>query len=132
MTEKDICVACEYFDKLYDIITNFLRYKRLVGRDKCDVTVVTESVELHEFEELLSKENETVCEGFRELVVLDFKEYIYNYENCRYEDAEYYLDYCNQYDYIINYLGYDDYYESHIYDLTHFMMTPEIIYEFAS
>ena len=131
--KRDICVAREYFEKIYDIITEFLRYRRLVERDN-DVTftVATESDELWKLEDLLSKENETVREGFRELVVLEFKEYIYIYENCRYEDAPYNLDYCIQYDHLIHYLGFDDYYESHIYDPTHFMMTPESIYKFAS
>ena len=131
--KRDICVAREYFDKIYDIITEFLRYRRLVGKGNDDnFTVTTESDELWKLEDLLSKENETVRKGFRELVVLEFKEYIYNYENCRYEDVPYNLDYCSQYDHLIKYLGFDDYYESHIYDPTHFMMTPEMIYEFAS
>ena len=131
--KKDICVSREYFEKIYDIFTEFLRYRRLVGKGNDDnFTVATESDELWELEDLLSKENETVQEGFRELVVLEFKEYIYTYENCRYEDAQYNLDYCIQYDHLIHYLGFDDYYESHIYDPTHFMMTPEMIYEFAS
>jgi len=131
--KRDICVACEYFDKIYDIITEFLRYRRLVGRDDdVSFTVATKSDKLWELEDLLSKENKTVYEGFRELVVLEFKEYIYNYENCRVEDVSYNLDYCIQYDHITHYLGFDDYYKDHIYDPTHFMMTPDMIYEFAS
>jgi hypothetical protein len=73
--KKDICVAREYFDKIYDIITDFLRYRTLVGKG-CDdnFTVVTESKELWELVRLLTtKENDRVCEGFRELVVLELK-----------------------------------------------------------
>jgi len=132
--KRDICVAREYFEKIYDIITDFLRYRRLVGKGNDDnFTVATESDELWELVELLTtNENETVCEGFRELVVLEFKDYIYNYENCRDDDVQHNLDYSIQYDHIVHYLGFDDYYKSHIYDPTHFMMTPEMTYEFAS
>lgn len=133
-TEKDICVAREYFEKIFDIITEFLRYRTLVGKGNDEnFTVVTESEELWELVRLLTtKENERVCEGFRELVVLEFKEYIYNYENCRDEDVQHNLDYSVQYDHLIHYLGFDDYYESHIYDPTHFMMSPDSHYVFAS
>jgi len=132
--KKDICVAREYFDKIYDIITDFLRYRTLVGKG-CDenFTVATESEKLRELVILLTtKENDRVCEGFRELVVLEFKEYVYNYENCRDDEVEHNLDYSIQYDHIIHYLGFDDYYESHIYDPTHFMITPSITYTFAT
>lgn len=132
-TAKDISVAREYFEKIFDIITNFLRYRTLVGKGSDEsFTVATKSEELWGLAELLSKENERVREGFRELVVLEFKEYIYNYENCRDEDIQHNLDYSNQYDHIIRYFGFDDYYEHHIYNPKHFMMTPEMIYEFAS
>ena len=132
-TENDICVAREYFEKIFDIITEFLRYRTLVGKgDDENFTVVSESEELWELEDLLSKENEKVREGFRELVVLEFKEYIYNYENCRYEDIQHNLDYSVQYDHITHYFGFDDYYESHIYDPKHFMMSPDSHYVFAS
>lgn len=30
--DMDICVAREYFDKIFDIITDFLRYRTLVGK----------------------------------------------------------------------------------------------------
>jgi len=72
--KRDICVAREYFLKIYDIITDFLRYRRLVGKgNDVNFTVATESDELWELVELLTtNENETVYEGFRELVVLEF------------------------------------------------------------
>jgi hypothetical protein len=130
---KDISVAREYFEKIFGIITDFLRYRTLVGKGSDEnLTVATKSEELWELAELLSKENEKVRDGFRELVVLEFKEYIFNYENCREEDIQHNLDYSVQYDHIIRYFGFDDYYERHIYDPKHFMMTPESIYDFAS
>ena len=130
---KDISVAREYFEKIFGIITDFLRYRRIVGKGSDEnFTVATKSEELWELAKLLSKENEKVRDGFRELVVLEFKEYIFNYENCREEDIQHNLDYSVQYDHIIRYFGFDDYYERHIYDPKHFMMTPESIYDFAS
>ena len=82
----------------------------------------------------LKKENVNVLDGFRELIVLEFKEFIYNYENCGRDsyDIQYNLDYCIQYNLVINTLGFYEYYETHTYDPKHFVLKPDSLYDFVS
>ena len=82
----------------------------------------------------LQKENVNVLDGFRELIVLELKEYIYNYENCKGDsyDIDYNKDYCDQYSHVVEYFGYYEYYENHTYDPKHFVITPESLYDFVN
>ena len=81
----------------------------------------------------LKKENENVLYGFRELIVLEYKEYKYNYEKARDSfDVKYNLDYCIQYNLVINTLGFYEYYETHTYDPKHFVLKPDSLYDFVS
>jgi hypothetical protein len=139
--------AREYFDKIFDIITNFLMYTKktaylvredIIEDDDDSISYIRENdddsmccvritSQLDTIIKDLKKENENVIDGFRELIVLEFKEYIHNYENCKGDnyDIQYNLDYCDQYFHIVEYFGYYEYYESHIYDPTHFILTPD-------
>jgi hypothetical protein len=128
--------AREYFDKIFDIITNFLMYTKktaylvredIIEDDDDSMCCISITSQLDIIIKDLKKENENVIDGFRELIVLEFKEYIHNYENCKGDnyDIQYNLDYCDQYFHIVGYFGYYEYYESHIYDPTHFILTPD-------
>jgi radical SAM superfamily enzyme YgiQ (UPF0313 family) len=61
-------------------------------------------------------------------------ELIYNYENYNGDstDIKYNLDYCIQYNLVVNHFGFYEYYENHIYDPTHFVLKPGSLYDFAS
>lgn len=132
--------ARHYFDKIFDIMFNFITYKNKIAYLKREELLETGgkdygiTSQLDEIIEDLKKENLNVLEGFRELVVLEFKEFIYNYENCRdaFDDIQYNLDYCIQYNLVVNYFGYYEYYESHTYNPKHFMITPDSLYDFVS
>jgi hypothetical protein len=76
-----------------------------------------------------------VLYGFRELIVMEFKEYIYNYENSKrydYDETRYNLDYCIQYNLAVIHLGFYEYYEAHTYDPKHFVLKPDSLYDFAT
>jgi len=131
--------ARDYFDKIFDIIFNYITYKNKTAYLKREELLETDSKDygitsqLDEITEGLKKENINVLEGFRELIVLEFKEFIYNYENCRdaFDDIQYNLDYCIQYNLVVNYFGYYEYYETHTYNPMHFMITPDSLYDFV-
>ena len=82
----------------------------------------------------LKKENINVLYGFRELIVLEFREFIYNYENCKGDssDIKYNLDYCYQYNLVVNHFGFYEYYEAHTYDPKHFVLKQGSLYDFVS
>jgi hypothetical protein len=64
---------------------------------------------------------------------MEFKEYKYNYEKARDSfDIKYNLDYCIQYNLVINNLGFYEYYEAHTYDPKHFVLKPDSLYDFAT
>jgi len=143
-TNKDVMLsfdrvkAYEYFDKVFDIITHHIMYKKRVkyierealSRDLGDEFSITSRLE--NITEALKKENENVLNGFRELIVMEFKEYKYNYEKARDSfDVKYNLDYCIQYNLVINNLGFYEYYEAHTYDPKHFVLKPDSLYDFA-
>ncbi len=130
--------AREYFDKIFDVITQYIMYiQKSAYLIRENITENNEYSITAQFDEIiddLNKENENILHGFRELIVLEYKEFIYNYENCGEDiyDIQYNLDYCNQYFYIVEYFGYYEYCESHTYDPTHFVLTPDKIdYDFV-
>ena len=135
----DIFKAREYFDKIFDIVIENLMYKRkeeYIEREQLNKIYgegYNITFKLDELMKKLKYENENVIDGFRELIVLEFKEYIYNYENWKGDsfDIQKYLDYCDQYFYIVEYFGYYEYYESHTYDPKHFVLTPDSLYDFV-
>jgi len=121
----------EYFDKIFDVITQYIMYiQKSAYLIRENITENNEYSITAQFDEIiddLNKENENVIDGFRELIVLEYKEFIYNYENCGEDiyDIQYNLDYCDQYFHIVEYFGYYEYCESHTYDPTHFVLTPD-------
>jgi hypothetical protein len=131
--------VCEYFDKIFDVITHYIMYKKkeeYIEREELNIIYGEEysiTSQLDDIIEDLKKENLNVLDGFRELIVLEFKEFIYNYENCYRDsyDIKYNLDYCIQYNLVVNYFGYYEYYESHTYDPNHFVLTPDSLYDFV-
>jgi len=133
----DRAKAYEYFDKIFDIVIDNLMYKRkeeYMKREELNKIYGEEYSITLRLEEVISKlkeENENVINGFRELIVLELKEYIYNYENTNI-DVQYNLDYCDEYYFIVNYFGYYEYYETHTYDPLHFVLKPGSLYDFAS
>jgi hypothetical protein len=121
--------AKEYFLKVYDIIVNYL-----MSRFRSDDKEKERKDDLDEVIADLQKENVNVLDGFRELIVLELKEYIYNYENCKGDsyDIDYNKDYCDQYSHVVECFGYYEYYENHTYDPKHFVITPESLYDFVN
>jgi hypothetical protein len=121
--------AKEYFHKVYDIILGYL-----MSRFRSDDKEKERKDDLDEVIADLQKENVNVLDGFRELIILELKEYIYNYENCKGDsyDIDYNKDYCDQYSHIVEYFGYYEYYENHTYDPKHFVITPESLYDFVN
>jgi hypothetical protein len=121
--------AEEYFYRVSDIVCEYLM-TRWRSADK----EVLRKDDLDELIKELQGENVNVLDGFRELIVLELKEYIYNYENCNGSsfDVYYNLDYCDQYFHIVDYFGYYEYYESHIYNPAHFVLNQDSIYDFAN
>ena len=131
----------KYFDKIFDVIFNYLMntkkraYLIREGITETNNEDYSITSQLDEIIDDLKKENINVLDGFRELIVLEFKEFIYNYAYCGGDsyDIQYNLDYCIQYNLIVNYFGYYEYYENHIYDPNHFMMTKDKIdYDFIN
>jgi len=121
--------AKEYFYRVSDIVCEYLM-TRLRSADK----EAERKDDLDELIKELQGENDNVLDGFRELIVLELKEYIYNYENCNGNsfDVYYNLDYCDQYFHVVEYFGYYEYYESHIYNPAHFVLNQDSIYDFAN
>ena len=130
----------EYFDKIFNVIFNYLMNTKkkaylirngIAESNNEDYSITSQ---LDDIIDDLKKENINVLDGFRELIVLEFKEFIYNYAYCGGDsyDIEYNLDYCIQYNLVVNYFGYYEYYENHTYDPTHFMMTHKIDYDFIN
>ena len=132
--------AREYFDKIGEIIFNniiYIKKKAYLIRENISESDEEENSITTQYKDIieeLKKENENVLDGFRELIVLELKEFIYNYENCEsHYDIQHYLDYCDQYYHLVNHFGYYEYYESHTYDPTHFVLTPDKMdYDFVS
>jgi hypothetical protein len=132
--------AYKYFDKIFDIIIDNLMYKRkeeYMKREELNKIYGEEYSITSRLEEVVSdlkKENINVLYGFRELIVLEFREFIYNYENCNGDssDIKYNLDYCIQYNLVVDYFGFYEYYENHTYDPNHFVLKPGSLYDFAS
>jgi hypothetical protein len=149
-TNKDVMLsvdrvkAYKYFDKIFDIITHHIMYKKKVkymereglsgelGDKELSDREFSITSQLEDITEALKKENENVLYGFRELIVMEFKEYKYNYEKARDSfDIKYNLDYCIQYNLVINNLGFYEYYETHTYDPKHFVLKPDSLYDFV-
>lgn len=143
-TNITLCIdrtkAREYFDIIGELIFKDIIYKNrnayLIRENisKTDGEEYNITSEYDKFINKLKDENVNVLDGFRELIVLELREYIYNYENCggNRNDIQNYLDYCDQYFLIVNYFGYYEYYESHTYDPTHFVLAPDRMdYDFA-
>ena len=136
----DRAKAYEYFDKIFDIIIENLMYKRkeeYMKREELNKIYGEEYSIESRLEDIISdlkKENINVLYGFRELIVLELREFIYNYENCKGDssDIQYNLDYCDQYYYVVNYFGFFEYYENHTYDSMHFVLKPGSLYDFVS
>jgi hypothetical protein len=130
--------AREYFDKIFDVITQYIMYIQksayLIRENIGENNEYSITAQLDDIIDDLKKENENVIDGFRELIVLEYKEFIYNYENCGEDiyDIEYNLNYCDQYFHIVEYFGYFEYNKSHTYDPMHFVLTPDTMdYNFA-
>jgi hypothetical protein len=135
--------AREYFDKIGDIIYHSIIYikkkaylirENIEDNDEAETDENSITSQYNDIIDALKKENDNVLDGFRELIILEFKEYIYNYENWKGDsfDIQNYLDYCDQYYILVNYFGYYEYCESHTYDPTHFVLTPDKIdYDFV-
>ena len=136
----DRAKAYEYFDKIFDIIIENLMYKRkeeYMKREELNKIYGEEYSIESRLEEVISdlkKENINVLYGFRELIVLELREFIYNYENCKGDssDIQYNLDYCDQYYFVVDYFGFFEYYESHTYDPMHFVLKQGSLYDFVS
>lgn len=135
----DRAKAYEYFDKIFDVVSHYIMYKKKERymeqaefiRDFGDEFSITSR--LAEIIGKIKKENENVLNGFKELIVLEFREYIYNYMKARDSfDVKYNLDYCIQYNLVINTLGFYEYYETHTYDPKHFVLKPDSLYDFVS
>lgn len=132
--------AREYFDKIGEIIFNniiYIKKKAYLIRENISESHEEENSITTIYKDIIDdliKENEYVLDGFRELIVLELKEFIYNYENCGSNyDIQNYLDYCDQYYLLVNHFGYYEYYKSHTYDPTHFVLTPDKMdYDFVS
>lgn len=130
--------AYQYFDKIFEVITHYIMYKKKEGymiREELHKVFGEEYSITSQLDYIISdleKENENVLYGFRELIVLEFREYIYNYEKARDSfDVQYNLDYCVQYNLVINKLGFYEYYENHTYDPNHFILKPNSLYDFV-
>ena len=143
-TNITLCIdrtkAREYFDIIGEVIFKELIYKNRKAyliRENISKTEEEEYNITSEYDKFINKlkdENENVLDGFRELIVLELREYIYNYENCYGHRNEIRIneDYCDQYYLIVNYFGYYEYYKSHTYDPTHFVLAPDRMdYDFA-
>lgn len=120
--------AKKYFHKIYDIIVQYLISRlRIADREK------ERTDDLDELIMELKEENENVIVGLRELLVLELREYIYNYEYNSHDsyDIQYNLDYCIQYNIVVYYLGFGEYFQNHTYDPKHFMITPASLYDFT-
>ena len=127
--------AYYYFDKIFDVVSHYIMYKKKEAYMEREVLGDEFSItsQLDDIAEALKKENENVLNGFRELIVMEFREYIYNYENARDSfDIQYNLDYCIQYNLVVIHFGFYEYYESHTYDPKHFVLKPDSIYDFVS
>ena len=135
----DRAKAFKYFERITDIVSHHLMYKNkeaYMKREELQKVFGEEysiTSQLDDVVNDLKKENRMVLEGFRELIVLEFREFIYNYENCGSDsyDIKYNLDYCIQYNLVVNYFGYYEYYKNHTYNSEHFMITPDSLYDFV-
>jgi hypothetical protein len=132
--------ARKYFDIIFDVVFNSIIYNNkkayLIQENISEINEDEFNI-INQYDNIidgLKKENDNVLDGFRELIVLELKEYIYNYENWKGDsfDIQKYLDYCDQYFYIVNYFGYYEYYKSHTYDPKHFILTPCCLYDFVN
>lgn len=123
--KRDVYKADEFSNKLTDIIGSFIMSKRVYlscnRYDTCgkDTPVISSNV-LEKLAIEVVKENEDVKDGFRELVVLRYKNSKYNYNRAKIYKAGF-CDYCVQYRKAIKYFGYYDYYKGHTSDNKHFM-----------
>jgi hypothetical protein len=123
--KRDVYKADEFSNKLTDIIGSFIMSKRAYlscnRYDTCgkDTPVISSNV-LEKLAIEVVKENEDVKDGFRELVVLRYKNSKYNYNRAKIYKAGF-CDYCVQYRKAIKYFGYYDYYKGHTSDNKHFM-----------
>ena len=135
----DRAKAFKYFERITDIVSHHLMYKNkeaYMKREELQKVFGEEysiTSQLDDVVNDLKKENRMVLEGFRELIVLEFREFIYNYENCGSDsyDIKYNLDYCIQYNLVVIHFGYYEYYENHKYDPKHFVITPDSLYDFV-
>ena len=135
----DRAKAFKYFESITDIVSHHLMYKNkeaYMKREELQKVFGEEysiTSQLDDVVNDLKKENRMVLEGFRELIVLEFREFIYNYENCGSDsyDIKYNLDYCIQYNLVVIHFGYYEYYENHKYDPKHFVITPDSLYDFV-
>ena len=132
--------ARKYFDKIFDVIAHHIMYKKkekYIEREKLNIIYGNEysiTSQLDDIIDDLKNKNINVLDGFRELIVLEFKEFIYNYENGDRDsyNIQYNLHYCIQYNLVVNYFGYYEYYKNHIYNPYHFMITPDSLYNFVN
>jgi hypothetical protein len=139
-----------YYDKFKNIINrnsinhnieDFITVFKEIAKEKSANHNIEDFIT--EFKEI-AKENAVVNDGFRELVVIDYKLSLYCYSNleCYTEtydiDKEYLLEQCVQYLKVIQCLGFYDYYKDYDsnYDNhyvrvpVHFIKAPENIYEY--
>ena len=127
--------AYYYFDKIFDVVSHYIMYKKKEAYMEREVLGEEFSItsQLDDIAEALKGENENVLYGFRELIVMEFKEYKYNYEKARDSfDVKYNLDYCIQYNLVVIHYGFYEYYETHTYDPKHFVLKPDSLYDFVS
>jgi hypothetical protein len=118
------------------------KFKNIINRNSINQNHNIEDF-ITEFKEI-AKENAVVNDGFRELVVIDYKLSLYCYSNleCYTEtydiDKEYLLEQCVQYLKVIQCLGFYDYYKdydsnyanNYVREPVHFIKAPENIYEY--
>ncbi len=115
--KRDVYKTDMFFNKLTDIIGSFIMSKRVYlscnRYDTCgkDMPVISSKV-LEKLAIVVVNENEEVKNGFRELVVLRYKNSKDNYNNEEIYKAGF-CDYCVQYRKAIKYFGYYDYYKGY-------------------
>ena len=103
--------ARKYFDKIFDVIAHHIMYKKkekYIEREKLNIIYGNEysiTSQLDDIIDDLKNKNINVLDGFRELIVLEFKEFIYNYENGDRDsyNIQYNLHYFIQYNLVVNY-----------------------------
>jgi hypothetical protein len=122
----DVCKARYYFNKITDIINSVILNKEFFKRQHIGIPKINLTDFITEFD----KENEVVKDGFRELIVIQYKLSLHYYTKARDYEMDDYLEDCVQYKKVLQTLGYYDYYKNYVVSKPHFIMSPENLYEY--